>query len=151
MQRTLMSFKSWLVLWRMLEVPDWGFSSWSWWEWVKHVINHLCSEFELFTLSLRCKKSACPYSPRLSCGGLLMFLTGVSVPDHDGVGSTMSQVIHTPNLSLLHWILSCREPACTLSPDWSCWGCWRMLVPDWGFSYWSWWGWVNDVPSYPCS
>ena len=29
-QRTSMSFRSWLGLWRTLYVPDWGFGSWSW-------------------------------------------------------------------------------------------------------------------------
>ena len=29
-QRTSMSFKSWLGVWRMIEVFDWGLASWSW-------------------------------------------------------------------------------------------------------------------------
>ena len=32
---TSMSFKSWLGLWKMLEVPDWGFVTWPWF-WYSH-------------------------------------------------------------------------------------------------------------------
>ena len=39
-----------------------------------------------------------------SCGGLWRFLTGVSVPDHDGEGSKMIQMTYVPKFSFLHWI-----------------------------------------------
>ena len=51
-QRTLMSSKSWLELWRTLKVPDRRFGSWSWWRWVTNIPNYLYAKFQLSILGL---------------------------------------------------------------------------------------------------
>ena len=125
-----------LELWRTLEVPDWGFGSWSWWGGVKNVPNNLCSEIQLSTLNKKVAKN--PHVLQVlvwSCGEFWCFLTRVLVPYHDGDGSTMYQTIYVPKFSFLHWIKRCKEPSCPRSPGL---GIWRTLeVPDWGFGFWS--------------
>ena len=64
--------------------------------------NNLCSEIQLLTLNNRCNEPPYHRSPGLECGGLWRFLTGVSVPDHDGEGSRLPQTTYVPNISFLH-------------------------------------------------
>ena len=74
---------------------------------------------------------------------------GPVAPDCDGDGWTMSQKSYVPNFSFLHWIKRYKEPPCSRSPWLEL--CRTLEVPDWGFSSWSWWGWVYNVPNYLCS
>ena len=46
-----------LGIWRTLEVPDWGFGSWSWWGWVQDVPNYLCSQIQLSTLNKKVQRT----------------------------------------------------------------------------------------------
>ena len=46
-----------LGIWRTLEVPDWGFGSWSWWGGVKNVPNILCFEIQLSTLNRKVQRT----------------------------------------------------------------------------------------------
>ena len=46
-----------LGFWRTLEVPNWGFGSWSWWGWVYNVPNYLCSEIQLSTLNKKVQRT----------------------------------------------------------------------------------------------
>ena len=60
----------------------------------------------------------------------------------------MSQTTYVSKFSFLHWIKRCKEPSCPQSPGL---GIWRTLeVPDWGFSSWSWWRWISNLPNYLC-
>ena len=93
--------------------------------------------FSFLYLIWRCKEPSCPWSSGWSCGRLCRFLTGVSVPDHDGDWFTMSQSTYVSKFSFLHWIIKCKEPSCPWSSGL---GIWRTLeVPDWDFGSWSWW------------
>ena len=67
--------------------------------------------------------------PVWSCGGLWRFLTGVSVPDHDGKGLGMSQRAYVPKFSFLHQVTGCKEPPCPRSPGLELWR--TLAVPDW--------------------
>ena len=46
-----------LELWRTLEVPGWGFGSWSWWGGVYNIPNNLCSEIQLSTLNMKVQRT----------------------------------------------------------------------------------------------
>ena len=46
-----------LWFWRTLEVPEWGFGSWSWWWWVYNVPKYLCSEIQLSTLNKKVQRT----------------------------------------------------------------------------------------------
>ena len=59
----------------MLEVPDRGFSSWSWFEYGHWSLRHPWSKFWSISLFWKCKELLCPSSPAL---GLWMML---EVPD----------------------------------------------------------------------
>ena len=66
---------------------------------VSLVAQGLCSGIQLSTLN---KEPSCPQSPELEVGGLWKFLSGISVPEHDGDGSTMSKTSYVPKFSFLH-------------------------------------------------
>ena len=52
-------------LWGMLEVPDWGLSSWPWFGYGHGSLIYPFFEFNLAILILRCKEHPCPLSPHL--------------------------------------------------------------------------------------
>ena len=52
-------------LWRMLEVPYWGFGSWPWFGYGHSSLIHTCSKFWLFIWIWRCKELPCPVGPDL--------------------------------------------------------------------------------------
>ena len=52
-----------LGLWRMLEVPDWGLASWSWFEHGHWFLTHPWSKFWLSILIWRCEEYPCPLNP----------------------------------------------------------------------------------------
>ena len=81
-----------------------GFGYLSWWGWVNNLPNDLYLKYLPLHLLSRCKDSLLHRSPYWSCGGHWRFLTGVWVPDHDGDGSTMSEIIYLWSFSFLHWI-----------------------------------------------
>ena len=58
----------WLEFWRTLDVPDWGFSSWSWWGGVHNVPNNLFSKIQLSTLNIKVHRTR--MSPKSWSGGL---------------------------------------------------------------------------------
>ena len=144
-----MSFTSWLDLWRMLEVPDWGFSLWSWWELVNNVLTHLCSEFEFFTLSLKVQRIC------MSIKSLLELWMTLEVPDWGfSSWSWWGWVNNVPSYPYSQFkpFMFYFELQRTLMSFKSCLELWRMLeVTDWGFSSWSWWGWFNNCLANPCS
>ena len=57
-QRTIMSLKSWLWLWRTLEVPDWGLESWFGFWYGHKSLLHLYSKFWLFFLILKVQRTS---------------------------------------------------------------------------------------------
>ena len=70
-QRTYMSYKSFLGLWRTLEVPDWCLTFWSWfghgnWSWIITILN-------IGSLSWfwRCKNHPYPLSPNMGLWRML--------------------------------------------------------------------------------
>ena len=46
-----------LELQRTLEVPEWGFGSWSWWGGVYNVPNNLCSKIQFSTLNKKVQRT----------------------------------------------------------------------------------------------
>ena len=64
-----------LGLWRMLEFPEWGLASWSWFGYDYSSLIHPCSKFWFSNLILRCKENPCPLSPHLR------FWRTLEVPD----------------------------------------------------------------------
>ena len=46
-----------LGLWRMLEVPDWGLVSWSWFEYGHWILMHQCSHFWLSVLIFKVQRT----------------------------------------------------------------------------------------------
>ena len=73
-----------LGLLRMLEVPDCGLISWSWFEYNHWSLVDQCSEFWLFILMFECAKTIC--APKVHIwgfGGHWSFLTGVLHLDFD--------------------------------------------------------------------
>ena len=114
----------------MLEVPDWGLASLSWF--IYCYLSHVrCSNFCSLYWFWRCKDHPCPLSPHLGLWRML------EVPDW--CLATFSWFGYCPLSyvpcskfwpSILIW--RCKEHPCPSSPDlWL----WRMLeVPDWGLA-----------------
>ena len=125
-----------LGLWRMLEVPDWGFASWSWFGYGPWSLIHWWSKYWLY-LGFD--------------GSKIIYVLQVLIWGFAGGWSSCWQfvililiwiwslVFDTPMFpGSLSWFWGCKEPPCHLSPDMDL---WRMLwVPDWGLSFWSWFG-----------
>ena len=63
------SLSHYLGLWRILEVPDWGLASWSWFGYGHWSLIHQCSEFWLSILIWRWKDHSCYLSPHLEDSG----------------------------------------------------------------------------------
>ena len=57
-QRTFMSFKSWFRLWRMLNIPDLGYASWSWFRYGQWSLIHQWSDFWLSVLILKVQRTS---------------------------------------------------------------------------------------------
>ena len=95
----------------MLEVPDWGLSSWSWFEYGHWSMVHPCSDFLLFILSWRCKEHPCPLSPHLGLWRML------EVPDWGLASSSW--------LGYSHWSLEHPWSEFWLSVIWGLGGRWR--------------------------
>ena len=49
-----------LGFWRMLEVPDWGFTSWCWYGWGHWPLIHQWSKFGFWSRVWLCKENWCP-------------------------------------------------------------------------------------------
>ena len=62
-QRSLLSSKTWLELWRTLEIPDWGFSSSPWWGCVFRGPMDIYTKFQLSWLSLKVQRSLLSSKP----------------------------------------------------------------------------------------
>ena len=58
-----------LGIWRILEVSDCGFGSWSWWEGVYNVPNNLFSAIQLFTLNKNVKTTPMSWTGDLEDSG----------------------------------------------------------------------------------
>ena len=104
-QRSLMSSKTWSGVVEDSEGSSLGFWFLKRWAGVNNDPNNLCSEIQHSTLKKKDAKN--PHVLEVQdwgFGGLWRFLTGVLVPDHDGEGSTMSQMTYVPKFSFLHCI-----------------------------------------------
>ena len=124
-----------LGLWGMLEVPDWGLASWSWFGYSHWSLIYTWSEFWLFNLILKVQRTSCPLSPHM---GLWRTL---EVPDWglaswSWFGYGHYSLIYTWSkfwLSIL--ILKVKRTSMSFKSNL---GLWRMLwVPDWGLTLWS--------------
>ena len=87
-QRTYMSFKYFLGLWRTLEVPDWGLASWSWFGYGHWSLIYPLPEFWLLSWFWRCKEHPCPLSPDLGLWRML------EVPDWGLASSSWFEYVH---------------------------------------------------------
>ena len=127
----------------MLEVPDWGWSSWPWYGWGHWSLIHQSLKFQVSILILKVQRPPRPSSPTLRFGGCWSFLTGGWHIDHYlGIASGLWYT-NIPNFDPLSWFLRCKEHCCPLNPDK---GFLRMLdVPDWGLAYWSWYGYGHEA------
>ena len=74
-QRTFISFESWLGLWMMLEVSNWSLAYLYWFGYGYWSLTHLCS----LSWFWRCQEHVCPLSLDLGLGGRWRFLTGVGI------------------------------------------------------------------------
>ena len=70
-QKLSMSFKSWLGVWRMLEVPDWNLASWFWFENGHLFLFTYIPNFGSLFWFWRCKEHPCPLSPHLGLWRML--------------------------------------------------------------------------------
>ena len=138
-----------LGFWRTLEVPDWGFGSWSWWRGVNDVPSNLCSEIQFSTLNKkvqRTPKSSKSWSGVMEDSGgfwlrfwFLIMMGGVYIVPH--------KLCSKIPLSTLK--KKCKEPPCPLSPGLELWR--TLKVPEWCFNFSSWWGGFYNVPNNLCS
>ena len=60
-----------LGIWRMLDVPDWGLASWSWFGYGQWSFLHTCFEFRLCILILKVQEHICQLSPDLGLWRIL--------------------------------------------------------------------------------
>ena len=113
-----------LGFWRILEVPDCGLQSWSWFGWLLVFVTPM---FQILAYSLPFKGSK-----------NIHVLTGVWHLDFDLNMFTDLWYPNIPNFGSLSWFWRCKEHPCPLSPIY---GLWLGLeVPDWGLASWSWFG-----------
>ena len=106
-----------LELWRMLEVPDWALTSWSWFGYGHWSLTHQWSAFGLSILILKVQRTSISFKSLYGASG------------HDG-GSWIG-----------FWFLRCKESPCPLAPDL---GLWKILeVPDSGMASWTWYGYCH--------
>ena len=138
-----------LGLWRMLEVPDRGLSSWSWFEYGHWYLIHPWSKFLSLSSFWKCKEQ--PFAQVLiwGFGWCLRFLTWVWHFDLHLDLVTSLWYANLPNFPSLYWLWRCKEPSFPLGPDFLL---WRMLeVPDWGLASWSWLGYGHWFLIHPSS
>ena len=110
-----------LELWRTLDVPDWGFGSWSWWGGVYIVPKNLYSEIQLFTLNKKVQRT--PMSLKSWCGVVedsggswpgfwFLIMIGIRCPwPHNSVNTSIS-----PNGPQLAELLTTYGP-CDIKRD----------------------------------
>ena len=124
-----------LGFWRILEVPDCGLQSWSWFGWLLVFVTPM---FQILAYSLPFKGSK-----------NIHVLTGVWHLDFDLNMFTDLWYLNIPNFGSLSWFWRCKEHPCPLSPIY---GLWLGLeVPDWGLASWSWFGYGHWSLSQPWS
>ena len=119
----------------MLEVPDWGLTSWKWFGYGHWFLLHLYFKFWFSTFIFQLQRNPCPLKPHLGLWRML------EVSDR-GLASwsrfgyvTGLWYNHDLNFSSLSCVWSCKEHECPLSPYL---GLWRRLeVPEWGLASWS--------------
>ena len=56
---------------KMLEGPDWGLASWSWFRYGQWSLINQCSKFQLPLLILKMQRTSCPLSPHLGLWRML--------------------------------------------------------------------------------
>ena len=131
-QSTSMSFKSWLELWRTLDVPDWGFAYWSWFGYCHWSLLHPCSKFWLSILILKVPRTSMSFK---SWYGALEDAGGSWLGFHILIlNQTWAMVFGTPML----WILAlCLDVEVAKNIHvlkvliWSFGGHWRFLTWVW--------------------
>jgi len=130
-QRSLLSLMSLLGLWRTLEVPDWGFITWTIYEWVIYVRMYSCLKFQSHRLNIRVPRTL------LSLMSSLRLWRTLEVPDWGFITRTVyAWVIYFLmylGLKFQSYRLNTRMQRTLLSLM-SLLGLWRTLeVPDWNF------------------
>ena len=124
MQRTSMSFKSWLGQWRMQKVLEWWFKYW-FWLWYGHwSLIHTCSIFGLYP-DFKGAEDICVLEI-WGFGGCWRFLTGVWDLDLDmvtGLWYTHAQSFDYPDFKGAENI--------SVLKIWGFGGCWRFLTGVW--------------------
>ena len=104
-------------LWGMLEIPDWGLESWSWFIYGHWSLIHPCSKFWLY-LDFEGRKNTYVLLVLIwGCRGCWRFLTGVwhLNLDLDMVFGVWYN--HDRNFGSLSWFRRCKEHTCHLSTD----------------------------------
>ena len=110
-------------LWRILEVPDWGYTYWSWFGYSHGSFIQPCSDFWLSILIFKVQRTFMSFKSSFTAfkeaGGSLLGFGILILIMVTGLWYT-----HVLNLGILSWFQRCKEQPCPLSPDW---GFWRML------------------------
>ena len=122
-----------LELWRMLDVPDWGIASWSWFGWVKEPCLDL-------TLSFHFTQIGRSWDFNFLCLCLCMCMCLCLCPTvillsqaQMGFGFELWQffyshwyLIHMCSTFWLYWFWWCKEHPCPVCPNL---GLWRTMEP----------------------
>ena len=125
-----------LGLWRMLEVPDWGLASWSWFGYGHWSLIHPWSEFWLSILILKVQRTSMSFKSSFGAledaGGSWL---GFGILILIWIWSLVFDTLMIQILAL-SWFWRCKEHPVPLSPHLGLWG--TMEASDWGLASWSW-------------
>ena len=122
----------------MLEVPDCGLASWSWFCYGPWSLIHLYSKFWHYIWFWSCKEHPCPLSPDLGFRGCWRSLTGVWYLDLDFDMVTGPWYNHDPSFGSLSWFRRSKEHPCPLSPHLGLLRILKLKAPDWCLASVSW-------------